>query len=180
MEANGTADKLRNVELKAKIHGEDEFARRVTIAKKLTGTDGTVITQSDVFFNASQGRLKLRYLTHKKSELISYDRPDVAGPKLSLYSKMDIDEPKCLEQILSETVGIRGKLDKKRLLFLHGQTRIHLDAVTSLGHFLEFEVVLKPEQTIEEGQVVVAEMKRLFEISDEDLMTGAYIDQLLK
>uniref|UniRef100_A0A182MDM1 CYTH domain-containing protein n=1 Tax=Anopheles culicifacies TaxID=139723 RepID=A0A182MDM1_9DIPT len=182
MEADGrgTADKLRNVELKAKIHGEDAFAHRVAIAKKLTGTDGTVITQNDVFFNASKGRLKLRYLTHKKSELISYDRPDVTGPKLSLYSKMDIDEPECLEQILSETIGVRGKLDKKRLLFLHDQTRIHLDAVASLGHFLEFEVVLRPEQTIEEGQAVVAEMKRLFEISDEDLMTGAYIDQLLK
>ncbi|XP_035903401.1 uncharacterized protein LOC118508051 [Anopheles stephensi] len=180
MEADGSnSDKLRNIELKAKIADEDAFAHRVSIAKQLTGTDGVVIVQKDVFFKASQGRLKLRYLTEKKSELISYDRPDVAGPKLSLYSKLDVDQPELLEQILAETVGVRGTVAKKRLLFLAGQTRIHLDVVEGLGHFLEFEVVLTPDQTIEDGQTVVAEMKRLFEIADEDLMSGAYIDKLV-
>ena len=93
---------------------------------------------------------------------------------------MDVAEPALLEQILAETVGVRGRLNKRRLLFLHGQTRIHLDVVESLGHFMEFEVVLEPEQTLAQGQSIVDEMKRLFELSDADLMTGAYIDELLK
>ncbi|XP_040173123.1 uncharacterized protein LOC120905891 [Anopheles arabiensis] len=176
----GNPDKHRNVELKARLGGEEGYERRVAIAKQLTGTDGTVITQRDVFFHATTGRLKLRYLEDKPSELISYDRSDVAGPKLSLYSKMDVAEPALLEQILAETVGVRGRLNKRRLLFLHGQTRIHLDVVESLGHFMEFEVVLEPEQTLAQGQSIVDEMKRLFELSDADLMTGAYIDELLK
>uniref|UniRef100_A0A182MZZ9 CYTH domain-containing protein n=1 Tax=Anopheles dirus TaxID=7168 RepID=A0A182MZZ9_9DIPT len=178
--AEKTDSKLRNIELKATLGSADAFAHRVAIAKKLTGTDGTPIVQSDVFFNATKGRLKLRYIKNgsvtERSELISYDRPDEAGPKLSLYDKMDVNEPQLLERILAETVGVRGRVDKTRLLFLHGQTRIHLDDVASLGHYLEFEVVLTPDQTIEQGQTVVDELKRLFEIADDQLITGAYMD----
>uniref|UniRef100_A0A182PU09 CYTH domain-containing protein n=1 Tax=Anopheles epiroticus TaxID=199890 RepID=A0A182PU09_9DIPT len=181
MYKNGSdLEKHRNVELKARLNGENGYTHRVAIAKQLTGSEGITITQKDVFFNATTGRLKLRYLQDKPSELISYDRTDVAGPKLSIYSKLDVTEPALLEQILSETVGVRGRLNKTRLLFLHEQTRIHLDVVESLGHFLEFEVVLTPDQSLEQGQAIADKMKELFEISDADLMTGAYIDELLK
>uniref|UniRef100_A0A182Q3K9 CYTH domain-containing protein n=1 Tax=Anopheles farauti TaxID=69004 RepID=A0A182Q3K9_9DIPT len=175
-------NKLRNIELKATLRDAAGFEQRVAIAKQLTGTDGTVIVQHDVFFDAAKGRLKLRYIKTdqdtERAELISYDRPDEAGPKLSLYSKYDVNEPKLLEQVLAETVGVRGRVDKTRLLFLHDQVRIHLDNVVSLGYYLEFEVVLKPEQTIEQGQTVVDEMKRLFQITDDQLITGAYMDLL--
>ncbi|XP_058115860.1 uncharacterized protein LOC131287931 [Anopheles ziemanni] len=172
--------KFRNIELKAKLDGPDGYQRRVAIAKELTNSEGTVIHQNDVFFVTSVGRLKLRYLTHKKSELISYSRPDVPGPKLSEYSKMDIDEPHCLEEILAETIGVRGRVVKRRLLFLYGQTRVHLDEVEQLGNYLEFEVVLKPNQTIEEGQAIVEDLKRTFELDDHQLITGAYIDHIEK
>ncbi|XP_053678682.1 uncharacterized protein LOC128729058 [Anopheles nili] len=179
-ENTNNADKHRNIELKAKVNGEEDFEHRLAIAKKLTGGTGTLINQKDVFFNVSKGRLKLRYLTDKKSELISYDRPDVAGPKLSVFSIMNVDDPQLLEKMLAETVGVRGRVIKKRWLFLQDQTRIHLDIVESLGHFLEFEVMLRSDQSIEEGQEIVAQMKRTFEISEDDLIHGAYIDQLLK
>ncbi|XP_050100135.1 uncharacterized protein LOC126580873 [Anopheles aquasalis] len=169
---------LRNVEIKARLAGEEEFERRITIAKQLTGTDGELILQNDVFFNVSSRRLKLRYLTHKKSELISYDRPDVAGPKLSQYELLELDDPERLERMLASTVGVRGRVTKRRHLFLHGQTRIHLDAVDGLGHYLEFETVLRPEQSSEEGQRIVDTMMARFEITPDDLVTGAYMDQL--
>lgn len=52
----------RNIEIKARIANEEEFSKRVNIAKKLTDTEGEIIPQHDVFFNVTNGRLKLRYL----------------------------------------------------------------------------------------------------------------------
>ncbi|XP_055632796.1 uncharacterized protein LOC129773225 [Toxorhynchites rutilus septentrionalis] len=170
----------RNVEIKARLSDEECFQRKVDIAKKLTGSSGEIIKQHDVFFNSLKGRLKLRYLETKKSELILYFRADEGGPKLSTYHKIDLDEPKQMEVILTESVGVKGEVKKRRYLFLHEQTRIHLDEVEGLGHFLEFEVVLKSDQCVEEGTAIANEMMKIFEIEEKDLIVGAYIDKLLK
>ncbi|XP_055522528.1 uncharacterized protein LOC129716716 [Wyeomyia smithii] len=182
MSTDSTASSVpsRNVEIKASIGDEKAFRRKVSIAEQLTGNGGEIIKQHDVFFNAQKGRLKLRYLETKKSELIHYFRPDVGGPKLSTYHKIDLDEPKLMETILAESVGIKGEVRKRRHLFLHQQTRIHLDDVEGLGYFLEFEVGLKPDQTVEEGTRIANDMLKLFEIADGDLVEGAYMDKLLK
>ncbi|KAH8315947.1 hypothetical protein KR074_003656 [Drosophila pseudoananassae] len=174
----------RNVEVKARIPGGQEgFAGRLDIARKLTGVpEGELIVQRDVFFiSMLGGRLKLRYLQPPaRSQLVYYDRPDVAGPKLSRFNKVEVDEPEVLEKILRQSNGVLGVLAKTRHLFLHGQTRIHLDEVQHLGHFMEFEVCLKPEQTLEEGQAIAEELSKEFGIKEEDLMTGSYFDALPK
>lgn len=78
-----SAKPLRNVEIKAKLHGKADWDEKIKIASNLTNTKGEILLQNDVFFKSNNGRLKLRYLLHKKSELIYYDRPDTEGPKLS-------------------------------------------------------------------------------------------------
>lgn len=118
-------------------------------------------------------------LQTKKSELIQYFRPDVGGPKLSTYHKLDLDEPKLMETILAESIGIKGEVKKHRHLFLHEQTRIHLDDVEGLGYYLEFEVVLTPEQSVEQGTEIANEMMKKFEIEEKDLIQGAYMDKLV-
>lgn len=171
----------RNIEIKARIGADEEFQRRIDIAKKLTNSEGELIVQRDVFFNSQTGRFKLRYLQPPaRSQLVYYDRPDVAGPKLSKFNKTELDEPEVMEKILSQTNGVRGVLAKKRYLFMYGRTRIHLDKVENLGNFMEFEVCLLPEQTIEEGQAVADKLIKEFGIKEEDLMTGAYFDELNK
>ncbi|KAH8387645.1 hypothetical protein KR093_008509, partial [Drosophila rubida] len=173
----------RNVEIKARIPGgPEEFERRLEVAKKLTGAEGELIVQRDVFFNSPQGgRLKLRYLQAPAlSQLVFYDRPDEAGPKLSKFNKIEVDEPAVLEKILSQSNGTLGVLAKRRLLFLHKQTRIHMDDVQDLGHYMEFEVCLEPEQTLEQGQTIAEDLCRTFNIADADLMTGSYFDALTK
>lgn len=54
--------KSRNIEIKARVGSDEEFQKRIDIAKKLTESEGETIPQHDVFFNATKGRLKLRYL----------------------------------------------------------------------------------------------------------------------
>ena len=92
----------------------------------------------------------------------------------------ETDEPELLEKILAESIGIKGVVDKKRYLFIHNQTRIHLDDVQGLGYYMEFEVVLQPEETIEYGNQIATEMMELFKLKKEQLLEGAYMDQILK
>lgn len=56
------SDPSRNIEIKAKLNGKIDFDSKLAIGKKLTLKDAEIIKQHDVFFNATQGRLKLRYL----------------------------------------------------------------------------------------------------------------------
>lgn len=110
--------------------------------------------------------------------LIHYARPDISGPKLSEFDVLNVDEPDKLDRMLTNGLGAVGEVKKVRYLFLHEQTRIHLDKVNDLGTFLEFEVCLKPEQTIDDGTKIANELMKQFEIAESDLMTGAYMDEL--
>ena len=112
--------------------------------------------------------------------LIQYARPDQSGPKLSEFDVLDVAEPDKLDRMLSNSLGVVGEVKKSRYLFLNEQTRIHLDKVDGLGSFLEFEVCLRPDQTIEDGTQIANDLMKQFEISDADLMTGAYMDELLQ
>lgn len=114
------------------------------------------------------------------SQLVQYARPDVAGPKLSTFDVLPVAEPDVLNRMLAASLGVRGEVRKVRHLFLYGQTRVHLDRVEGLGNFLEFEVCLRPEQTVEEGAAVAEQLRVEFEIGDGDLIEGAYLDDLLK
>lgn len=119
-------------------------------------------------------------LQNKNSELILYYRPNMEGPKISTFHKIDTDRPKVLETILAESAGVVGEVKKHRHFYLHDRTRIHLDDVEQLGHFLEFEVVLKPEETLEDGAAVIKELMKTFEIEEKNFIVGAYMDKLLK
>ncbi|XP_017048295.1 uncharacterized protein LOC108092939 [Drosophila ficusphila] len=182
-DATSPADQ-RNVEVKARISGGAEgFEARLILARNLSGCQNAeLIEQRDVFFKSPLGgRLKLRYLkAPSRSQLVFYDRPDVAGPKLSTFNLIEVDEPEVLEKILTQSNGVLGVLAKRRHLFIHGQTRIHLDEVQDLGHFLELEVCLRPEQTLEQGQSIAEELSTNLGIRKEDLMTGSYFDALRK
>lgn len=50
----------RNIEIKAQISNEQEFEKRINIAKELTKTEGEILMQHDIFYNVREGRLKLR------------------------------------------------------------------------------------------------------------------------
>ncbi|XP_071274518.1 uncharacterized protein [Agelaius tricolor] len=83
------------------------------------------------------------------------------------------------QAVLSQSLGVLGTVRKERLLFLLGQTRLHLDRVQGLGDFLELEVVLQPEQSEEDGQRLARELLQEFGIGEQDLISGAYLDLLL-
>lgn len=137
-----------------------------------------MLLQEDTFFNSPNGRLKLRILQSGPAQLIHYDRPDRQGPKRSNYHVFETNDAENLKTTLSRAFGIRGVVRKKRRLYLVGQTRVHLDNVEGLGHFVELEVVLKPEQSDADGQAIARELMDRLGIREEDLLESAYMDML--
>lgn len=166
-----------NVEIKAKVSNPDQFAGK---AASLSQSEGTIIRQHDTFFEGARGRLKLRDFMNGSGQLIYYERPDTDGPKLSRYSISPTSDPSSLRNVLSDALGIKGEVKKERRLFLIGQTRVHLDAVEGLGDYMELEVVMRPDQTVEEGQKVAEDLMEKLGVAKESLVTGAYMDLLLK
>ncbi|KAM8883752.1 uncharacterized protein ACB058_000184 isoform 2-T2 [Synchiropus picturatus] len=165
-----------NVEIKAQVADPVQFAKT---AAQLSQSEGTVIQQHDTFFNCSKGRLKLRDFMNGSGQLIFYERPDTDGPKLSRYSISPTSDPPSLHTVLSDALGVKGEVKKQRRLFLIGQTRVHLDTVEGLGTYMELEVVMRPDQSVEEGQQVAEQLMEQLGVSQESLVTGAYMDLLL-
>jgi predicted adenylyl cyclase CyaB len=112
--------------------------------------------------------------------LIYYRRADVAGPKPSEYFISRTADPESLRGLLTAAFGVKGVVRKTRHLYLVGQTRIHLDDVEGLGHFMELEVVLRAGQSAEEGIKIANGLMEKLEIREEYLVKGAYMDLLIK
>jgi len=75
----------RNVEIKAFA---PNFTEVMNKAKSLTADEPKTIEQTDVFFKTDRGRLKLRFLSPTRGELIYYERADQAGPKCLCIQSM--------------------------------------------------------------------------------------------
>jgi len=165
----------KNVEIKAKARN---FFHQKQLAEQLADEGPDLLQQRDVFFHVPHGRLKLRYLAPDCGNLITYERPDNKGPKTSQYEIYGTSDPARLEQVLSGSLDIRGVVEKKRTLYLVGQTRIHMDEVAGLGHYLELEVVLTPDQSAEQGQAIARDLMTCLEVEEADLIDAAYIDLL--
>jgi predicted adenylyl cyclase CyaB len=161
-----------NIEIKARARDFEEIK---SCAEKLSDTPVQILRQHDIFFNTSQGRLKLRMLSDH-AELIYYTRPDQEGPKRSDYYITRSTEPENLKLVLELAYGIRGEVKKTRYLYLIGQTRVHLDDVEGLGQFMELEVVLREEQTDAEGQKIAEDLMSALGVERTDLIDGAYMD----
>lgn len=99
------------------------------------------LDQRDTYFNVPAGRLKLRETAGKKTELIFYRRNESSSAGMeSNYDILQVEDSS-LREFLGGSLGIRVVVEKKRLLLMLRNARIHLDEVVGLGKFLEFEVV---------------------------------------
>ena len=121
--------------------------------------------QRDTYFQVTYGRLKLRewWLEGQESlvtvrrgghleagnevgsagaTLIAYTRANEVISRMSDYLVSPVPEPETLRLMLAETLGILVVVEKVRVLYTYGSTRIHLDTVQGLGTFVELETVI--------------------------------------
>ena len=162
-----------NIEIKARVNDGFTLENRI---RNLAKTEPIVLSQEDIFFNVPHGRLKLRISSPDKGELIFYDRPNITGPKQSAYCKSETNDPQGLREVLIKALGMKGIVRKIRKLYLYKQTRIHIDDVEGLGHFVELEVMLQDNQTPEDGIAIAENLMVQLHIEKQDLVDIAYID----
>ncbi|XP_054715872.1 uncharacterized protein LOC129225306 [Uloborus diversus] len=168
----------RNVEIKAKIKDFRSFLLR---ASEISDKPAFIMKQTDTYFKVLEGRLKLRQIQDQVAELIFYNRPDTEGPKLSSYRKQtfkNADEAEGLKKVLESSLGLVGIVKKERHLFMYERTRIHVDDVEHLGHFMELEVMLNEDETLEQGQEIADSLMSKLGVSKSDLISGSYINML--
>ena len=165
----------RNVEIKARISSVEALVPRVAA---LADQGPVEIEQDDTFFVCERGRIKLRALSATEGQLIFYRRANQAGPKESRFVISPTASPDSLRDALTLAYGSAGRVRKHRTLYLVGRTRVHLDRVESLGHFLELEVVLaegeSPDAGVKEARALMAALG----LADDQLIERAYVDLL--
>lgn len=165
----------RNVDVKARVANLDALGAR---AAAIADSGPVEIVQDDTFFACPNGRLKLREFSPTHGELIFYQRADSTGPKESRYVLAEVGDPASLRGVLAAALGICGRVRKRRRVFLAGKTRIHLDDVEGLGHFLELEVVLDDHESVEAGSATARDLMTQLSVPAESLVAGAYVDLL--
>ncbi len=165
----------QNIEIKAKV----DLSTILEKVKTLTPLSSPqIIFQEDIFFNSDSGRLKLRKFSEGNSELIYYKRENTTGPKTSNYEIYRPENSNELENFLNNSFGKRGIVKKKRTLYLHNNTRIHLDEVEYLGTFLELEVMVIDNYSLDDCKKIAEGLIKHLNISKEMLIDKAYIDIL--
>ena len=165
----------RNVEIKARVHDPAQLLAR---AQSIVDSGPIAISQDDTFFECHKGRLKLRIFSESAGELIFYKRDNSLHPKESEYIITPTSAPHQLRETLVLALGERGRVRKKRTLFLAGKTRIHLDEVEGLGHYLELEVVLSDKEPVAQGVETAHHIMRQLGVNERDLVDRAYVDLL--
>ncbi|MGH7596854.1 MAG: class IV adenylate cyclase [bacterium] len=149
------------------------------------------LRQTDTYFQAKNGRLKLREIEGEKTQLIFYKRPDAAEVKRSDYLIASISSAAALREVLGAAYGIRTVIKKIRELYLlprqlsgsagakaDARSRLHLDTVDGLGKFLEIEVILQEGESPQQAEQEARQWLQEFGIVPEDLLAGSYADLL--
>ncbi|RLS27323.1 MAG: CYTH domain-containing protein [Planctomycetota bacterium] len=167
----------RNIEIKAKI---ERIEALIPVIASLADTGPFDLPHHDTFFNCPSGKLKLRAFSANAGELIYYQRPELKGPKLSIYQISPTNSPDSLRNTLASAYGILGTVRKRRTLYLLGNTRFHLDHVDTLGDFLELEVVLSENQTASSGESFALELMAKIGVLPSQLISTSYLDLLHK
>jgi len=131
---------MKNIEIKYRL---SQFAEIYQFLKTLPEVQLIkTIRQTDIYYHSSTGRLKLRIPAAEPAELIYYEREDLSTSRESNYYLFPVTNPEQLHELLKQALGNTITVEKERTLFLYRNVRIHLDRVSRLGEFLEFESVI--------------------------------------
>ena len=165
----------RNIEIKARI---DSVESLLTSARALADGEAELIEQDDTFFHVAHGRLKLRQFADGSAELIHYHRSDGIEARPSDYVRVPVADATTLREALARGCGVLGRVRKRRLLLRLGQTRLHLDRVEGLGDFVELEVVLRVDQSDDEGRAIADGWMQRLSLQHAPRLGAAYMDLL--
>ncbi|NJD22990.1 MAG: CYTH domain-containing protein [Melioribacter sp.] len=125
-----------NLELKIKV---ESHTKLINALRRINAEKKGILKQKDIYYKTRNGLLKLR-VEGNNFTLIKYLR-DEKGKRWSNYELLRL-EGKNPEKYLNDVFDVDTVVEKKRILYLYKNTRIHLDEVKGLGKFLELETLL--------------------------------------
>lgn len=162
-----------NVEIKARCRDlQTARERLLTGGARLQGTD----LQTDTYFRVPRGRLKLRE-GNIENALIFYRRPRQAAPKRSDVHLHPVADGASLKGILTEALGIRGVVRKRREIYRLDNLKFHVDDVEGLGTFVEIEAIDTDGRLgVDRLHAQCAEWMDRLGVRREDLVDRSYAD----
>ena len=162
----------KNLEIKVKLSSHKEIK---SILKKNKIYLEELLIQKDIYFKVNKGLLKLR-IENGKQTLIFYDRNEKSKKRWSNYHLLEINETDA-NRYLKRFLDVLKIVSKKRELYIHKNTRIHLDTVKGLGCFLELETrVIKG---LKDAEKRFAFMMDLLKLREKKEIRASYKDLLL-
>lgn len=163
----------RNLELKAR---DPDPVRSISTCLTLQARDEGFKEQRDTYFEVRRGRLKLREAVGVAAELIAYKRPDDPRWRESRYRILEVTDAAEMKAALSDTLGVKAVVAKRRHLFRLDGVAIHLDEVEGVGSFIEFELAASLTSDLAPQHLKLESLRSAFEILDRDLVAGSYSD----
>jgi len=164
-----------NIEIKARCSNPAEAS---AMLQKLGAVSKGIDHQVDTYFKVDDGRLKLRE-GNIENNLIYYKRDNQDGPKKSDVILYPAGQQPGLKQILTETLGVRIVVDKKREIFFIDNVKFHVDNVENLGSFIEIEAIGEDDDE-EKLDEQCKHYMRVMNILEEHLVSVSYSDLLLE
>lgn len=135
-------------------------------------------SQVDTYFKIPSGRLKLREGNIENS-LIYYDRENKKDAKKSDVTLYKSTEIASLKAVLVAALPILIVVEKKREIYFIDHIKFHIDTLTSLGSFLEIEVIdANDAMDISEMRQQCERYMKLLDVQKEDLMEHSYSEML--
>ncbi|MBN8706796.1 MAG: class IV adenylate cyclase [Bacteroidetes bacterium] len=164
---------MQNLELKAHCPDLEKYKKR---AEELLPHHSEILNQKDVYYETKTGRLKLRIINGQTAQLIHYFRPDQTENRISEYYIQELTPADSSEAFLDRIFTRWKVVEKTRFVYLYKNARIHLDSVSGLGNFAEFEIVGNNHDISQEDRNLYLYLKQFFRISPEHEIQGSYSD----
>jgi adenylate cyclase, class 2 len=166
-----------NVELKARCNNQEKIRQ---ILRENNADFKGVDHQIDTYFEAKEGRLKLRE-GNIENALIHYTRENKQGPKTANITLQRLEAENNVKEILVKVLQTLVTVDKQREIYFIDNVKFHIDNVESLGTFVEIEAIdTNGTITKERLQEQCQHFQDLFGINENDLVALSYSDLLLK
>ncbi len=127
----------KNLELKIYC---SSFRRLKKALKEINAEFSGELIQKDVYYKNEKGLLKLR-IENGEQSLIKYLRDEKGKDRWSDFHVLNFSSGNA-EEFLNDILKVEVVVEKKRLLYMYDNTRIHLDEVKGLGKFLELETLV--------------------------------------
>lgn len=128
---------MKNYEFKAKV---EDWTAMENKLKNLHPVFKGLDHQTDTYFRAKEGRLKIRE-GNIESSLIFYKRNNIAGTKKAEVILYPFTPNADLKKILSSSMEILTVVEKTRKIYFLDNVKFHFDQVKGLGSFIEVEAL---------------------------------------